>query len=82
MVFSTAFSQGYWLVVFLALINTVISLYYYLLVVKAMYIDENDTPVGFIKTSLPMKVSLLLCLAGILLFGLMGNIYQFIFNWS
>jgi hypothetical protein len=47
-----------------------------------MYIDENDTPVGFIKTSLPMKVSLLLCLAGILLFGLMGNIYQFIFNWS
>ena len=82
MVFSTAFSQGYWLVVFLALINTVISLYYYLLVVKAMYIDENDTPVGIIKTSLPMKVSLVLCLAGILLFGLMGNIYQFIFNWS
>ena len=82
MVFSTAFAQGYWVVVFLALINTVISLYYYLLVVKAMYIDENDNPVGFIKTSLPMKISLVLCLAGILLFGLMGNIYQFIFNWS
>ncbi len=31
-------------VVFVALINTVVSLYYYLLIVKAMYIKKTDTP--------------------------------------
>lgn len=37
-VFAAAFHTGHWAVVFLALVNTIISLYYYLLVVKAMYI--------------------------------------------
>ena len=37
-VFAAAFKGGFHLLVFIALINTVVSLYYYLLVVKAMYI--------------------------------------------
>ena len=40
-VFASAFNTGHWLVVFLALVNTVISLFYYLLVVKAMYITPS-----------------------------------------
>ena len=31
-------------VVFIALVNTVISLYYYLLIVKAMFIKHSDSP--------------------------------------
>lgn len=81
-VFSTAFAQGHWLVVFLALINTVISLYYYLLVVKAMFIDENDSPVETLDSSIYMKLSLLICLAGILLIGVIGGTYEIVFNWS
>ena len=35
-VFAAAFKGGFHLLVFIALVNTVVSLYYYLLVVKAM----------------------------------------------
>ena len=39
-VFAAAFQEGFHVLVFIALINTVISLYYYLLVVKAMFITN------------------------------------------
>lgn len=80
MVFAAAFNQGFYLVVFLALINTVISLYYYLLVVKAMFIDENENPVEPFRCSTPMRISLILCLAGVLSFGLFSGIYQLLFS--
>jgi NADH-quinone oxidoreductase subunit N len=37
-IFMAAFKGGHVLLVFIALVNTVVSLYYYLLIVKAMYI--------------------------------------------
>lgn len=76
MVFAAAFNTGYYLVVFLALINTVISLYYYLLVVKAMYIDRSENPIPAFKSNWYMRISLLLSLGGILLFGLASSLYQ------
>ena len=52
-VFMAAAQQGsFWayFVVFIALINTVVSLYYYLLIVKAMYIKTSDNPLPTFKT--------------------------------
>ena len=46
-VFMAAAQQGSfaaYFVVFIALVNTVVSLYYYLLIVKAMYITKTDSP--------------------------------------
>ena len=46
-VFMSAVEQGStlsYVIVFIALINTVVSLYYYLLIVKAMYINKNENP--------------------------------------
>ena len=40
-VFMAAFHSGYYLIVFIALVNTIISLYYYLLIVKAMFITPK-----------------------------------------
>ena len=82
MVFSAAFAQGHHLVVFLALINTVISLYYYLLVVKAMFVDENDAPIETLKSTVPMRISLIICLAGIILFGLVSSTYHLFYSLS
>lgn len=76
MVFAAAFNQGHYLVVFLALINTVISLYYYLLVVKAIYIDPSENPIPAFKSNGYMRLSLLLSLGGILAFGLVSTLYQ------
>ena len=80
MVFASAFSGGFHLVVFLALINTVISLYYYLLVVKAMFIDRKETPIPYFRSCTPMRISLVVCLAGILALGVVSGVYQLMFT--
>ena len=77
-VFASAFQDGHWLVVFLALINTVISLFYYLLVVKAMYIEPNDNPVPTFRTPALVRASLVICLAGIVALGVFSGVYQFL----
>ena len=45
-IFAAAFEGGFHLLVFIALINTIISLYYYLKIVKAMYINKSDEPIA------------------------------------
>ena len=65
-------------VVFIALINTVISLYYYLLIVKAMYIKQEDHPLATFRHGGAINASLAICTAGIVLFGICSCIYQWI----
>ncbi len=75
-VFMSAFKAGFWVLVFIALINTVISLYYYLLIVKAMYITPNDEPIEKFNSSKYSRISLIICLAGILLLGVCSFIFE------
>lgn len=77
-VFAAAFHTGHWAVVFLALVNTIISLYYYLLVVKAMYIMPSDAPVAAFRSPLPARVCLLVCLLSIMLMGVCSSVYEYI----
>jgi NADH-quinone oxidoreductase subunit N len=66
-------------VVFIALVNTVVSLYYYLLIVKAMYIKPSESPLPTFKSDVNTKVALALCTAGIVLFGILSCIYDWIY---
>ena len=75
-VFMAAFHSGYYLIVFIALVNTIISLYYYLLIVKAMFITPNEDPIGNFRTATPMRISLLVCVAGIFVLGIISGVYQ------
>ena len=63
---------------FIALINTVISLYYYLLIVKAMYIKPNDKPLPTFHSAVSTKLALALCTAGVIGFGIFSSIYEWI----
>ena len=84
-VFMAAAEQGsFWayFVVFVALINTVVSLYYYLLIVKAMYIKQTDTPLPTFKTDVNTRVALAVSTAGIVLFGICSCIYDYLFAAS
>ena len=84
-VFMAAAEQGsFWayFVVFVALVNTVVSLYYYLLIVKAMYIKQTDTPLPAFKTDGNTRVALAICTAGIALFGICSCIYDWLFSVS
>jgi NADH-quinone oxidoreductase subunit N len=65
-------------VVFIALINTVVSLYYYLLIVKAMYIKAENNPLPTFKTDVATKISLAICTAGVCLIGIVSCIYEWI----
>jgi len=67
-------------VVFVALVNTVISLYYYLLIVKAMYITKEENPLPAFRHGSAINASLVICTVGILLFGVCSCIYQWISN--
>ena len=84
-VFMAAAQQGsFWayFVVFIALINTVVSLYYYLLIVKAMYIKQTDSPLPTFNTDCSTRVALAVCTAGIVLFGICSCIYDYLFAAS
>ena len=75
-IFASAFSAGFYLVVFIALLNTIISLFYYLKIVKAMYITPNDAPIAAFSSDCSTKLSLALCTAGIIALGLVSAIYD------
>ena len=81
-VFMAAAEQGsFWayFVVFIALVNTVVSLYYYLLIVKAMYINKTENPLPTFKTDGSTRFALAVCTAGIALFGVCSCIYKWLF---
>lgn len=67
-----------YITVFIALINTVVSLYYYLLIVKAMYIKPNETPLPTFKSNIGTTIALAICLVGILLFGICSGVYDWV----
>ena len=75
-VFAAAFEGGFRWLVFIALINTVISLYYYLLIVKAIYITPNDTPIAAFRTDRCTRIGLAVCMAGVLLLGVVSAVYD------
>lgn len=80
--FAAAASKGYYLLVFLAVVNVTISLYYYLLVVRAMFIRKSENPIPFFKSKIYMRLGLLLTVLGILVLGLYSPLYDYIFELS
>lgn len=76
--FTAAAHQGYYWLVFIAVLNATISLYYYLLVVKAMFINKNENPIEFIKNDFQTRLALFICVIGIFMIGFMSPIYEFI----
>ena len=67
--FSAAIEQGYiWLVV-VAILTSVISLYYYAGVIKQMYFSVASDQ-SSIKTTVNLKVALIICVAGVLACGI------------
>lgn len=75
-IFAAAAEQGFYVLVFIALLNTVVSLYYYLLVVKAMFINKTETAIAPFRSDIYTRISLVACTAGILLLGILSMVYE------
>ena len=77
-IFMAAFNAGFPVLVFIALVNTVISLYYYLLIVKAMYIMKSNEPIALFKSDSYSKIAIVICTLGVVFGGIISCIYGYI----
>jgi NADH-quinone oxidoreductase subunit N len=80
--FTAAAQKGFFLLVFIAVLNTIISLFYYLLVVKAMFINKNENPVIKFKSDFATRFALGICVAGIVVTGFASIIFEAIKSLS
>ncbi len=74
--------RGNYLLITIAAGNMIVALYYYLKVVRAMFMDTNENAIEKIHIPRSPRLALLICLTGILLTGLMSYIYEYIFSLS
>ncbi len=81
-IFAAAFEGGFHLLVFIALANTIISLYYYLRIVKAMYINKSDEPIAAFRSDYYTRASLAICTLGIVILSIASAVYQSIDKFS
>jgi NADH-quinone oxidoreductase subunit N len=80
--FTAAASIGYYFLVFLAVVNVTISLYYYLLVIRAMFLRKSESAIPFFKNKLYMRLGLVITVIGILVIGLYSPVYEYIYELS
>jgi NADH-quinone oxidoreductase subunit N len=74
--------QGNYLLITIAALNMVVSLYYYLYIVKAIFMDSNENPIKKLMIPASPKLALFICIAGIVLTGLISYVYEYIFSMS
>ena len=66
-------NHGYYCLVFTALAGVIISLYYYLGVVRAIYWSKDAPDLSPIQLSSPVKLSIAICIAGMFWIGIFPN---------
>lgn len=71
-------AKASYLFITIAALNMIISLYYYLRVVRSVFMEKNDQPIEKIKVESSVKFALIICSAGIILVGLLSWIYDYI----
>jgi NADH-quinone oxidoreductase subunit N len=60
----------------------IVSLYYYLKVVRAVFMDKNEQPIEKINIQPSVRLALIICGTGIVLLGLLSWVYDYIQNLS
>ncbi len=76
--YTAAAQKGYYLLVFLAVVNVTISLYYYLLPVREMFLRKSEHPIPYFKSKPGMRIALAVIVAGIIILGLYSPLYEYI----
>lgn len=64
----------------IAALNMVVSLYYYLRIIKAMFMDANDAPIEKVEMGWAPKLSMAICVAGIVVTGIVSGAYEYIYS--
>ena len=73
-------SRANYLLIIIAALNMVISLYYYLRIIKAMFMDANETPLAKVELNWSPKLAMVICVAGIVITGIVSGAYEYIYS--
>jgi NADH-quinone oxidoreductase subunit N len=76
--FMSAASQGSYVLVLIATLNATLSLYYYLLVVKAMFINKNEDAIPHFISGTWTRLAMVICLLAILSIGFISGLHEHI----
>ena len=76
---SGAEKGSYWLIT-VAAINMVISLYYYLNIVRNIFIEKSDNPIEKLPIAIQPRIAMIICVTGVIGSGLCGGLYQYIYH--
>lgn len=69
-----------YLLITIAALNMVVSLYYYLRIIKAMFMDANETPIEKVEIGWSPKLAMAICVGGIVITGLVSGGYEYIYS--
>lgn len=64
--------------IIIAALNLIVSLYYYLRVIRSMFMDKNEQPIEKINIHPATKLALFICVAAIVLIGVLSRMYGYI----
>ncbi len=79
---TTGAAMGQWWLIIFASLNLIISLYYYLRIVRAMFVDESSEPLSKLSLNNPAFIALMLCVLGIVVTGFVGKTFDVIFEMA
>ena len=71
-------SKGTYIFISIAALNMIISLFYYLKVIRSVFMEKNDRPIEKIIVHPSTKFALIICAVGIVLLGLLSWVYDYI----
>lgn len=81
-IYSIAASQGYYWLVFIAVANVTISLYYYLLIIRASWLRTSETTLPYFKSDILMRIGLVATVVILLGLGVYSPFYDYIYSFS
>ena len=71
-------SKGNYLLVAIASLNMVVSLYYYLRIVKSVFVDKNDSPMERIGNCNHANLAIGICMVGVIATGFYNGLLDYI----
>ena len=71
-------AQGHYVLISIAVMNMVISLFYYLRVIKAIFIDETNLPIVKLTGSVSLRIALVICITGAITMGFTSGLFEYI----
>jgi NADH-quinone oxidoreductase subunit N len=79
---SAGAAKSNWPLIIFAALNMVVSLYYYLRVIRAVFMESNENVLPQQALGNSVRTAMLICLAGIIVIGFAGGLYEYIYSLS